>query len=202
VTAVLRQMRDDDNNETLLVRAAQAGDAAAFTALFRRHVDRVRTHLTRLIGPIVERDDLVQQVFLALHRSLGVFRADARLSTFLHRITVNAAYDHLRTRQRRRVEPLDPADLDALLGPGLDARTRAEARADLRRLFELLERLTAKKRIAFVLVAVEGLTLAEAAALVDADEDTVKQRVRAARRELEAHLERDTRREEDRDGGA
>lgn len=200
MTAVRRHVIDDHDDEPALVRAAQAGDATAFTALFRRHVDRVRTHLTRLIGPVAERDDLIQQVFLALHRSLAGFRADARLSTYLHRITVNAAYDHLRSA-RRRSAPLAPAELDALLGPGLDARAHAEARAELLRLFQLLERLTAKKRIAFVLVAVEGLTLAEAGALVDADEDTVKQRVRAARRELEAHLARDTRRE-DRDGGA
>lgn len=179
--------RDDE-----LVRAAQGGDRRAFTRIFRRHADRVHTHLTRLVGPVPERDDLVQQVFLSFHRALPGFRAEASLATFLHRITVNAAFDHLRGR-RRAAAPIEPAEVERLLDPGLDLRQRAEARNDLVRLFRLLDRLAAPKRIAFVLVAIEGLSLAEAAALVDASADTVKQRVRAARRELDVLIRREDR---------
>jgi RNA polymerase sigma-70 factor, ECF subfamily len=134
----------------------------------------------------------VQQIFLSLHQALAGFRADALLTTFLHRITVNAAYDHLRSRRRSR-ESVSHDDLDALVEPGLDARARVEARAELARMFGLLAWLTAKKRIAFVLVAVEGLSLAEAAELLDAEEDTVKQRVLAARRELARRMSREDR---------
>ena len=182
-------------DDAALVQAAKGGDRAAFTALFRRHVDRVRTHVTRLIGPVPERDDVVQQVFLSLHRGLAGYRADAVLTTFLHRITINAAYDHLRSRRRRRSEPVAPDEVDELLGAGLDGRARAEARDELARMFTLLGRLTAKKRIAFVLVAVEGLTLSEAAELLGAEEDAVKQRVLAARSELARRIAK-----EDRDG--
>jgi RNA polymerase sigma-70 factor, ECF subfamily len=182
---------DDDQ---ALVAAARDGDRRAFTQLFQRHVDRVRTQLTRMIGPVPERDDLVQQIFLSLHQGLAGFRADSLLTTFLHRITVNAAYDHLRSRRRATVSmSISPNDLDSLLGPGLDARARVQARDELARMFGLLSWLTAKKRIAFVLVAVEGLSLAEAAKLVDAEEDTVKQRVLAARRELARRMSREDR---------
>ena len=167
-----------------LVAAARGGDRAAVTRLFRLHVDRVRTHLTRLVGPVAERDDLLQQVFLQLHRALPAYRGDSSLSTFLHRITVNAVVDHLRSAQRRATESFTDGALDALVAPGLDGPARTQARDELRRLFRLLDRLTAKKRIAFLLVAVEGLSLAQAALLLDASEDTVKQRVLAARREL------------------
>jgi len=184
----------DLDADEALIAAAQRGDTAAFTRLFRRHVDRVRTHLTRLIGPVSERDDLIQQIFLALHRALPTYRGDGALSTFLHRITVNAAYDHLRVRRRRRDE-IDTDAVDPLVAPGLHPQARAEARADLIRLFELLGQLSAKKRIAFVLVAVEGMSLAEAAALVGANQDAVKQRVLHARREITALLEQDARRE-------
>jgi RNA polymerase sigma-70 factor, ECF subfamily len=191
--SALKRSRDSLDDDAALVEAARAGDRGAFTLLFRRHVDRVRTQLTRLVGLVPERDDLVQQIFLSLYRALPDYRADAALTTFLHRITVNAAYDHLRTRRRRTVEPMSHEDVDALLGDTLDPRPRAEARSELVRMFQLLDRLPAVKRIAFVMVAVEGMTLADAAALIGAEEDTVKQRVLSARRELAARIAKEQR---------
>ena len=182
--------------ESALVEAARAGDEAAFARLFRCHCDRVRTHLTRLVGPVPERDDVVQQIFLALHRALPSYRGDAALATLLYRMTINAAYDHLRARRRRRELALSERDVDLLLDRTVDGRDRASARADLLRMFRLLEEFDARKRIAFVLVAVEGRSLAEAAALVGASPGAVKQRVLTARRELTAILARDARREE------
>jgi len=201
VSAVLRALPRraavSGPDEAALVEAARAGDRSAFTRLFRDHVHRVRTHLTRLIGPSPERDDLIQQVFLQLHRALPTYRGDSSLATFLHRITVNAAFDHLRSGKRHATRPLDDADLDELVGPGVDGPARAQAREELRRLFRLLDRLTAKKRLAFLLVAVEGMSLAEAAGLLEASEDTVKQRVLAARRELAVLIEDAERRGDD-----
>ena len=179
--------RDDDD---ALIAAARDHDQAAFTALFRRHCDRVRSQLTRLIGPVAERDDLVQQVFLALHRALPTYRGEASLATYLHRVTVNAAYDHLRARARRKDDATDATD-DAAIH---DGRDQVEARSRLARMFALLRHLDPDKRIAFVLVAVEGLSLAEAAALVGASPDAVKQRTLAARRDLTFLIERDARR--------
>ena len=72
------------------------------------------------------------------------------------------------------------------MSPALE--DQVAARADLARMLALLERLSPKKRIAFILVAVEGCSLAEAAALIGAAEDTVKQRVLHARRDLLARL--------------
>ena len=60
----------------------------------------MRTRITRLVGPVAERDDLVQKVFIAFYRGLPIYRGEARLSTYLHRIAVNTAYDHLRGRRR------------------------------------------------------------------------------------------------------
>ena len=128
----------------------------------------MRTRITRLVGPVAERDDLVQKVFIAFHRGLPAYRGEAKLSTYLHRIAVNTAYDHLRGRHRA-AESEGPLDAEALveqLGPALE--DQVAARADLARLLALLDQLSPKKRIAFVLVAVEGCSLAEAAALIGA----------------------------------
>lgn len=179
---------DPETDDAALIAAARLGDGAAFARLFRRHADAVRTRITRLVGPVAERDDLVQKVFIAFHRGLPAYRSEARLSTYLHRIAVNTAYDHLRGR-RRWAESEVPPDAEALVehvSPTLEGQVAA--RADLARLLALLDQLSPKKRIAFVLVAVEGCSLAEAAALVGAREDTVKQRALHARRYLLARL--------------
>ena len=176
-----------DSELAVVVGAQGTGSSDAFTELYVRYADRVFARITHLIGPGPDREDVLQQVFLALHRALPQFRGDAELSTFLYRITVNVAYDHLR-RGMRRAGDHDSAALDGLLDHGLTPEARARCREDLRQIFALLEQIKPLKRVAFVLVAVEGLSLAEAAELVGANVDTVKQRVLHARRELLALL--------------
>jgi RNA polymerase sigma-70 factor (ECF subfamily) len=185
--------RGSEADDAALIAAARLGDGAAFARLFRLHADGVRTRITRLVGPVAERDDLVQKVFMALHRGLPGYRSEAKLSTYLHRIAVNIAYDHLRGRYRAEENegPLDAAALVEQLGPALE--DQVAARADLARLLALLDQLSPKKRIAFVLVAVEGCSLAEAAALIGAREGAVKQRALHARRDLLARLAAETR---------
>lgn len=193
------QRRDDSEahepRDATLILAAQWGEDDAFSRLFRRHADTVRTRLTRLVGLVPERDDLVQKVFLAFHRALPAYRLDGSVSTNLHRVAVNAAYDYLRSRKRRgtTTSPLAVEELEtspdsdmenAFHGGGPPPENQVRARADVVQLLGLLDQLSPKKRIAFVLVAVEGCSLAEAGALLGATEETVKQRVRYARREL------------------
>lgn len=178
--------------ETILVEAAGRGDREAFTELYRRHLDSVYARLTRVIGPVPERDDLVQQIFLDVYRALPRFRGEAAFSTFLHRIVLNVACEHLerRRRGRGRNEPLEAQQLETLIAPGTSPEERARQRQELARLFALLEGLSPKRRAAFVLVAIEGMPLDDAAALLDAKAPAIKQRVLEARRELARELDR------------
>ncbi|HEY4238267.1 MAG TPA: RNA polymerase sigma factor [Kofleriaceae bacterium] len=171
-----------DAHAALAAKAA-SGDRAAFGAIYEAFADPVYARLTRLLGPTADRDDALQQVFLQLHRALGSYRGDASLSTFVYRITVNVAYDVLRVRQRRP-EPAEPVDVEAMLAGAPSPADGAEHREELAQLLEHMTWLTPDKRIALVLVAVEGLSLREAAKLVDATPDAVKQRVLSARKEL------------------
>ena len=175
-----------------LIAAAEAGDRGAFDKLYRRHLDSVYARLTRVIGPAPERDDLVQQIFLDVYRALRRFRGDASFSTFLHRIVLNVAYEHLQRRRRGkgRNEPLDARQLETLIAPGVSPEQRVRQREELHRLFALLERLSPKRRAAFVLVAVECLPLEAAASLLGANAAAIKQRVHEARRELAVALDR------------
>jgi RNA polymerase sigma-70 factor (ECF subfamily) len=178
-----------------LVLAATTGDDSAFGEIYTRYADRVFARVTHLIGPTQEREDVFQQVFLQLHRALPRFRGEASLSTFLYRITANVAYDHLRRRGRRAAEH-DAGALDALITGDPTPEDRARRREELAQIFALLGQIKPKKRLAFVLVAIEGLSLAEAADQLGAHAEAVKQRVLHARRELVALMERDERRAE------
>lgn len=188
-----RAVAGEAAEDARLVAAAAAGDRAAFSDLYRRHLGSVYARLTRVVGPTPERDDLVQQIFLDVFRALPRFRGEAAFSTFLHRIVLNVACEHLerRHRSRGRNQPLDDRQLETLIAPGASPEQQARQRDQLRRLFASLERLSPKRRSAFVLVAVEGLPLDEASTLLGANAAAVKQRVLEARRELAEALERD-----------
>lgn len=197
-----RWAADDDMNDRRLVGAAATGDAAAFRELYRRHLSLVHARLTLMVGPGPERDDLIQQIFLDAYRALPRFRGDARFATFLNRIAVNVACEHLerRRRSRARYTPLGETQLDRLVAPDASPESRASQRQDLAQAFEHLEAIRPKKRIAFVLVAVQGMSLEEAAELLDASAETVKQRVLHARKEITARLARAAARARSREG--
>jgi RNA polymerase sigma-70 factor, ECF subfamily len=180
------KVRDD----MVLVAGARDGNVDMFTELYHRHADQVFARLTRLVGPVPEREDLLQHIFLDVHRALPQFRGDSAFTTFLYRIVVNVAYEYLDRRRRRPTESLDEAALATLLSPHSSPEQRAQQREELALLFELLGRLKPKKRIAFMLVVVEGMSYDEAATVVGAESPAVKQRVLAARRELDALLAR------------
>jgi RNA polymerase sigma-70 factor (ECF subfamily) len=194
VTAAAAPVAGADDDAALIARIL-AGDERAFASLYRRHVDRVFGLLTRLVGPVPDREDLVQQIFVDVYRALPSFRGDSAFSTFLYRIATRAAYDHLSHSRRRRTAADINDACEELIADDLSPTERAQKRRDIEHALELLGRLTPKKRIAFVLVVIEGMSLREVAALTGASPDAVKQQVLHARKELEAMEARHRRRE-------
>jgi RNA polymerase sigma factor (sigma-70 family) len=95
--------------DEVLARAASHGDRSAFAALVDRHSGRVYRTLYQIVGHDQDAQDLTQEVFLRLYRSLDLYRGDAAFTTWLHRLTVNLALDWLRARKRRPLQvPLEP----------------------------------------------------------------------------------------------
>jgi RNA polymerase sigma-70 factor (ECF subfamily) len=172
-----------------LVRRAQRGDRAAFTELFRRHRGDVSRLVFRMLGPTADAEDVVQEVFLQVHRSLGEFRGQAKFTTWLHRVTVNVVLMVRRAARSRPVfagEPVADHEPDRGLMPDEDAARKARIAAFRR----LLDRLPEKKRTVFVLHEIEGQSPAEIAEMVDAPVLTVRTRLFYARRDL-AEMMRD-----------
>jgi RNA polymerase sigma-70 factor, ECF subfamily len=177
------------DSDQALVERARGGDRGAFDELYRRHADLVWSRLGRLLGPDPEREDLLQQIFFEVFRDLWRFRGEAAFRTFLYRVVVNIACDHLK-RRARRPRPVSAADLDGLIDNQRSPEARAVERQRLALTLSLLDRIKPKKRIAFLLRVVEGLSLEEIAEIVEARPAAVAQRVRHAHRELDRLLEK------------
>ncbi|MCB9615363.1 MAG: sigma-70 family RNA polymerase sigma factor [Sandaracinus sp.] len=84
-----------------LVARAKEGDQAAFQALFRQHRDAVARTVHRFLGPSADLEDVVQDVFVHVYRSLPSFRGDAKFTTWLYRLTANVTKMHLRRARSR-----------------------------------------------------------------------------------------------------
>lgn len=160
------------------------GDADAFGELFARHRDRLWAVALRTMGNPEDAADGLQEGMIAAFRRAGSFRGDAAVTTWLHRVVVNACLDRLRAMKVRRTEAL-PDDLEDRADRGsLVSSTDAEldpaelAVADERRrtVLTALGTLTPDQRAALVLVDMEGYSVAEAAQMLDVAEGTVKSR--------------------------
>ena len=180
--------------DATLIARHRAGDPDAFPAIYRNHAVAVYRRLTRILGPISEREDLVQEVFLALHRALPRFRGDAQLTTLVHRIAINRAYEHLRRQSRRPARLVDGWFFDDIAGLFSSPEHQSAAREDLAQVAHCLARIKPKKRIALLLRVVDGLSFEEIARLVDATPEAVAKRVQHGQRELDALLARAERR--------
>jgi RNA polymerase sigma-70 factor (ECF subfamily) len=171
----------------LLVKAA-AGDRAAFRALYARHKDTVARLVFRMLGATRDVDDVVQEVFFQVYKSLKDFRGQSKFSTWLHRVTVNVVLMHRRAARSRPTYSEEPhpdtTPDDEVVAPDVDADRRARVRAFAR----VLDRLAEKKRVVFVLHELEGVSPAEIAEIVGAPVLTVRTRLFYARREIEAML--------------
>ncbi len=166
-----------------LVVRAQRGERAAFAELFRRHRTDVARLVYRLLGRPSDVEDVVQDVFLQVHKSLGDFRGQSKFGTWLHRVTVNVVLMARRAARSRPVfaepparEPISPHAVPP--DEGVSRLRRLEA---FRR---LLDALPEKKRTVFLLHELEGMSPAEIAIAVDAPVLTVRTRLFYARKEL------------------
>jgi RNA polymerase sigma-70 factor (ECF subfamily) len=185
--STLRIVRAVEDEADLVARCI-AGDPAAQRRLFDRELPRVHATLYRILGSNQGIDDAMQEVFLAVFRSLHQFRGDSSLSTWIDRCAVHAAFAHLRGGRRRRHLELVPESLESSDPP---AERRVLAREAARRLYETLDKLDAKQRLAFALHAIDGRPLQEVAALMDATLVATKARVWRARRYVEKRAKAD-----------
>jgi len=185
---VMREVKPRAPDEERLIARAAAGETAAFRQLYERHRTDVARLVYRMLGARADLEDVTQEVFVQVYKSLKDFRGQSKFSTWLHRVTVNVVLMHRRSARSRPVfadePPAEPALRSGELLPDDDADRRERVRAFGR----LLARLADKKRIVFVLHELEGIAPSEIAKIVGAPVLTVRTRLFYARRELEDML--------------
>jgi len=144
--------------------------------------------LTRLVGPAADVEDLLQDTFAAAIAAFARFRGEASVKTWLHRIAIHVAHQHLRRpRHRREVDLPDPDAVASDAGSAMAPEQREVAR----RLYVHLDAIEATKRIALVLYAIEEYTVDEIAVLTGASRAATKSRIFWARRALLRRMRRD-----------
>jgi RNA polymerase sigma-70 factor (ECF subfamily) len=180
-----------------LVTRFQHGDRAAFSELFRRHHRPVSRLVARMLGVGAsnhngahELEDLVQDVFVQVYRSLENFRGQSRLSTWIYRVAVNVVLMHRRSaRSRPALAP--NGDASTAIDSRLSPHDQIVQRRNVEALYRHLAQLSEKKRTVYILHDIEGLAPAEIANIVGAPTLTVRTRLFYARRELLAAFRED-----------
>jgi len=171
-------MRMETPDETLALAAA-GGDRAAFAALVTRHYDRVYGLGWRLTGSAADAQDLAQEICAALPAKLANWRGEARFTTWLYRVVVNAASD-LRRRQATRARAADGwGDWEIARQAEME-----ESRAARQWLEGAMARLSPELRETVALVLGEELTQAEAAEVLGLSEGTVAWRMSEVKKRL------------------
>jgi RNA polymerase sigma-70 factor (ECF subfamily) len=172
------------SDSTLLARHVE-GDPDAFAEIVRRHRDRLWAVALRTLGDREEAADAVQDALISAYRAAHTFRGKSAVTTWLHRITVNACLDRARKAASRRMSLTDDTErLDALLDPHESAAVPAERQDTQRELVAALSTLPAEQRAALVLVDMQGYPVAEAAEVLDVAVGTVKSRCARGRAKL------------------
>lgn len=177
-----------DPNRALIERA-QSGDPAAFRQIFVAHRSDVSRVVFRMIGPSPEVEDVVQEVFLHVYRSLHSFRGESRFSTWLYRLAVNVSRMHLRKgRSRPRFADVEVPEAPRDGAPLDTPDVVVERQERVRTLYRLLESLSEKKREVLVMHDLEGVPAKEIAEIVGVPVLTVRTRLFYARKELYAAM--------------
>lgn len=171
-----------------LIAAVLDGSEAAFAALVGRYQDRVFRLLGRYCRDSVECEDLAQEVFLKVFRKLHTFKHDAQFFTWLYRITVNAANDHLSRASSRRLRLVEDTGVFERGGESDDPTAPMESAEVARLTREIIDQLPEKFRTILVLREFEELSYTEIAEVLEIQLGTVESRLFRARKRVKDAL--------------
>jgi len=178
-----------------LVRRVQRGDSAAFDLLVRKYQHRIAALIGRYISDWSECQDVAQETFIRAYRAIGNFRGDAQFYTWLHRIAVNTAKNHLVAHNRRPpTEDIDVGDAEQFES-GMRLRNNDTPERELMRqqleqtVMRAVDALPEELRVAITLREVEGLSYEEIAERMDCPIGTVRSRIFRAREAIDTLLQ-------------
>ena len=184
-----------DRTEALLIADLCEGDETALAPLVERYKRMVYRLAVQITKNHADADDVMQETFIKVYRSIRTFRRDAAFETWLYRIAVNEALSFVKRRERRRESTLETTDTSEYEATtryrtefANDPHTQAE-KAELRQyVTAAVNSLSLKHRTVVILHEFEGLTHAEIASILNCSEGTVRSRLHYARKKLRTLL--------------
>lgn len=176
-----------------LVERAKKGDREAFGQLVRKYQRRVYSAAFHMTGQHGDADDVAQEAFVRAWRALPRFDGRADFTTWLHRITINAALNHLRARKRAPTlpslqQPDDPTERDLPVFGSTDPRDTSLSKETITAVVKALGELSPTLRITVILATIEEMPYKQIAQALEVPEGTVAWRVNQARRLLRQKL--------------
>jgi RNA polymerase sigma-70 factor (ECF subfamily) len=176
----LRLPKEPEDRDLVLCKRCQQGDVRALEELYKRHKDKVFALVLRMTNNVQDAEDIVQEIFVQVHRKFADFRGDAAFSSWLYRISTNVTLSALRRRKRRsrefasgEIETKPGSQTTRLLKPFLE---------------EAIASLPPKSRMVFVLHDIQGFQHNEIARMLDCSEGTSKSQLHKARAQLRKFL--------------
>lgn len=182
--------------ESALIEQINNGSQSAFRILVNEHKDRVYNTCMGFLRNAHDAEDVSQEVFIEVFDSIGDFREDASLSTWIYRIAVTKSLELIRYRKRKKrsgffqalnamfSEPDENSDKTVTMHPGLDLENKERANV----LFSEIDKLTKKQKIAFTLQKVEGLSYQEVADIMEISLPAVESLIHRAKENLKKQL--------------
>jgi RNA polymerase sigma-70 factor (ECF subfamily) len=167
----------DHSEEQILLKSAIAGDAHAFNALLEEYYMMIYSTAFKWVGSKHDAEDIAQEVCVKVGRSIGDFRMESKFSSWLYRIVLNTAKDHVRKR-RTHSSLEDISDIVVATGDS------AETQAYHKQLWQAVHKLPSKQRDAILLVYSEDLSHAQVAEIMQCKESTVSWYIHEAKKQL------------------
>lgn len=182
--------------ESAFIEQLIQGSESAFRNLVNDHKDQVYNTCLGFLRNPHDAEDVSQEVFIQVFDSIGDFREDAALSTWIYRIAVTKSLELIRYRKRKKRsvffealsslfnEPDEEPDHSEFMHPGIQLENKERARI----LFDKIEKLTEKQRVAFTLQKVEGLSYQEVAKVMELSVPAVESLIHRAKENLKKQL--------------
>ena len=186
-------------NEQTLIDRICSGDHSAFQELVERHKKKVYFLAYDVVGDHHDAEDISQEVFIKVFRSLKTFRRDAKMSSWLYQITVNTSIDHLRRKSSKPLKSMDDLDktnfqekLAGSRNAAINPEQSAEAVIMQNHVSQALQKVSPKERSVFVMRHYNELKTSEIAEILNVSQGTVKallfRAIRKLRKELSFYL--------------
>lgn len=180
-------------SDETIVELIRNGDADAFGLLVQKYQDRIYSTILNYVNSVEEASDLAQETFVKAYSALNRFQGSSAFYTWLYRIAINTAIDHLRKRPAVRVDSLEDdrfkeSGFEPAAGLSADPLHALALKEEKAMLRQAIASLSEKLRTALILHDVEGLSQEEVAAILNVPVGTVKSRVSRARGELRIAL--------------